>query len=279
MTIVQRFKTGLDYGLNSFGLLWKQPQLLVYLSAPILVGITLALIVYNLFFFSDTNTTLFVDGIMLQIWSTFGWTRHIGIFVTDTIGLFVTIFASTALMQHVDHIMRGEKTSVMHCINKVAPKWKQILFWSLIATIFFGLIHPLDKIVSSSTCTSCSRLAFFVSAVARITWSLLTAFVVVCVALENLTLRSTLMLAPTITKNIFFEYLGAICWIGLMIILGVTPLLLFKFSSPVRQTLACIIIALGSCILSTVYAIAQVTLYRAHKNSALWEKIMTFPPL
>jgi hypothetical protein len=279
MSFIQRFKSGLYYGLNSFGLVWKHPRLLVYLGAPIMLGIAIELIVYNLYFFSDASTAFFIEGIMLRIWATFGWTGHFGIFLTDTIRLFVTIFAAVALIDHTDYIMRGEHTTIAQVIKKTAPRWKQIFVWSLIATIFFVLIHPIDQIISTSVCASCFRLAFFVSAIARIAWSLLTAFVVVCIALEQLPLRRIMVLAPTITKKMFFEYFGAVCWIGLICILGITPFVLFRFNSQIGQTVGYTILTLGSCILSTVYVILQVTLYRVYKNSSLWEKIITFPPL
>lgn len=279
MAFIQRFKSGLHYGLNSFGLLWKKPLLLVYLSAPILLGITLELIIYNLFFFSDRNTALFVDGIMMHIWSTCGWIQHIGMFLTDTIRLFVTIFASAALMHHINHLMKGEPTTLKHCLRKTFAKTQQIFAWSLIATIFFVLIHPIDQIVTAKTCSSCFKLAFFVSAFARITWSLLTAFVVVIISLEHLPLRQIIKTAPDVTKKMILEYVGALCWIGLIVILGVTPLLLLHLTSPTGQTLAYTIITIGGCILSTVYAILLVTLYRDARNASLWDKIITFPPL
>lgn len=279
MTVVQRFKSGLNYGLNSFGILFKHPRLLLYLGAPILLGITFELIIYNLFFFSGANTSLFVDGITMHIWSTFGWARHIGIFVTSAIRLFTTIFATVALMNHVDALMQGQQSSFVQCIKKAGSLWKQIVAWSLIATTFFTLINPVDEIINTSHCASCYRLAFFVSASLRLAWSLLTAFVVSCIALENMPLSHNIMVAPRITKKIFFEFLGGLCWLGLIIILGTTPLLLFKLSSHAGQSVGYVIIALGSVALSTAYVILQVSLYRTAKNSSLWEKIITFPPL
>jgi hypothetical protein len=279
MTLIRRFKSGLNYGLNGFGLLWKQPILLVYLSIPVLLGVTIELILYNLFFFSASASNLFIDGIMMHIWANSGWIRLIGIFLTDTIRLFVTIFAAAALIHHVNHIMRGERATISHCLRKTLPKTKTIFLWALSATIFFVLIHPVDQIIMNGSCSSCHRLAFTISAIARIAWSLATAFVVVCITLESLPLRQIMRMAPLITKKMLLEYLGGLCWLGLVIILGMTPILLIHFTSPTAQTLMYIIMTMGSCILSTVYVILQVTLYRVAKNSAMWDKIMTFPPL
>ena len=266
MDFAKRFKAGLDVGLNSFGLLWQHKRLILYMGAPILLGIAFELIIYNLFSFSSSSPALFAQGIMMRIWGTFGWIRHLGIVLTQVIRLFVTIFAAVALTHHAAHILKGHNVSIRQTIAACTPKLRQIIIWSVIAVAFFFVIHQVDAIASGSVGTPFYLLAAFVGISSRIIWSLATLFVVTGIALEQLSLKHIIKTSPSITKKFFAEYLGAMFWIGLVGILAFTPFLLVRLQSPFTQTVVYIILAFAGCVLSTVHTILKTILYQSYKD-------------
>ncbi len=261
MNFVKQFQAGMTIGLKSFGLLWKHKKLIVYIGVPIIIGITLELIVYNLFFFTPTNSAIFMRGIMVNIWSTFGWTKHLGLLITQMIKFFVIIFAVAALTHHTSQLLHRRVTSIKKSINACLPKLKQIIVWAALSTFFFLIINQIDSIVTTSKELTLSLIATCIGITLRAMWSLSTLFVIPIIVLSTKPLIPSIKKSVSITKNLFSYYCGALTWLGIIGILSYTPFLLFKTQSVLAQTSVYALLALVRCILSTTHTIIKTKLY------------------
>ncbi len=266
MNFAKRFKSGLDIGLKSFGLLWKHKYLLIYLGAPVLIGITIELTVFNLFSFSPSSSAVFMRGLMVRIWSTFGWIKHIGLLVTQLVKLFVLVYAGVALTRHTSKIMKRSTTTIKKMILSCLPKIRSILLWASSSTIFFIFINQIDAIMNKAPGKTCFLMSAIVAISLRLTWSLATLFVVQIIALENISLLDAFKKSPDVTKTFFAQYLGAITWLCLVGILSFTPFLLLPLRGPLGLTVVYAILALIGCILSSTHNILKTNLYLEYKK-------------
>jgi len=265
MNIVERLKTGLNIGAESFGLLWRHKKLIIYLGAPILLGITFELIAYNLFFYSPLSSALFVRGLMTTLWSTFGWTQQAGLLLTNMIRIFVTVYASVMLAYHTSRILQGKPAGIKASFAACMPIYKKVLAWAAIATVAFFIIDKIDYLVGPSACAGCKCLGATASLLVRGFWALFTVFVIPALALETYPLKKIILNSPRVLFAVFFRYLGAIFWIGLVGLLAFTPFLLLFPKTPFFLTLVYIALAPISFTLSTVHTIVKTRLYVAYK--------------
>jgi len=265
MNLIQRFKHGLDVGLRSFGLLQEHKKLLFYLGTPIILGIIIELVALNLSPHFISSTGLFTQGIMVKFWETFGWTKHLGLFLTEMIKLFVIIFFSVSLTDHVIRIMKHETSSIKNSIHVAFSKLRLIALWALASTLFFVLVNQIDTIMNTTKETPSYILALIVSLISRITWSLATIFIIPIITLKTLSTVKTIRTSIDTTKKCLIEYLGAIAWIVLIWLLGFAPFLLFQFQGKLFQTVMYAALALLGCIISTTHSILKTDLYLKYK--------------
>jgi len=262
----KRFKLGLDVGLVSFGLLWKNKKLSIYIGTPILIGILIELITFNIFHFAPAGATIFLHGIMARIWESFGWSRYIGLLLTEFVKQSATIFASVALTYHVVKIIKRSKASIRRSIILSFAKIKPIVTWSAISTISFFFIHSFDRVTFASVGTPGYLSTILWSITIRVTWSLATLFVITRIALEEYPLKKIVIDSPTTTKKMFPEYLGAILWVALIGALAFLPFVLFQVKNQLVLTLSYVVITLIGITLSTVHTILKTILYRQYKG-------------
>lgn len=266
MDFIKRFKVGLNIGLQSFGLLQKHKKLIFYLGAPVILGITFELIVYNLFSYSPSSAAMFAKGIMVRFWESFGWTKHLGLFLTQLIKLFVIIFFSVALTNHIRQITKHRQDiTIKQSINFAFTKLRMIIIWALASTIFFVLFNQIDTFMNTAPGTPCYLLALIVNLFARTAWSISTIFLVPIITLQQLNLYKSIVHSIEVTKKCFVEYLGAIAWILIIALLGFAPFLLIQFEGQLFQTVMYALLALLGCVLSTAHSILKTDLYLKYK--------------
>jgi len=260
MESARRFQTGLTVGLKSFDLLWKHKKLIFYFGAPMLAGVIAKLFIHNFFFFSPSDTTLFVQGMVSRMWETYGWAKHIGVFLTKLILLLVVTFAAVALTHHTFAIIKKRKSGIRRSIKACIPKLDRIALWTVILTLVYFLIHHIDMFFLPMYH---NWMAAIVPIFARIVWWIPMLFVIPALALDEKPLSELIKKSPQITKKMFYEYLGAIFWIGLIGLLAFIPIWLFLMNkAPFIVVHALVQLIFYVC--ATVHAILKTILYQQY---------------
>jgi len=284
LNIFRRFKDGLYAASNSFMLLWKNKQLIVYLGLPITIYSIIEIMAYNVYF-KDSGIrflNLYQKTInnILEVLANFGWGHYLGIIL---IYLLIFTLANIALIYHTANILNYSQISIGKCIKLCYTKVKQAIIWAVIVLIpvilFYAFQNSIIEIETKylKVTYGIIILTFF------LTWSLITTFVIPVIALDNLNLWQSIKKSVHVITYVLIEYIGGIFWIGLISLISAIPfIILERYIKPTACISIILIfsytaIILFSCIISTTHTILK-TLLLKYYNTETGDQDIPMPP-
>jgi len=264
MKVFQKFKNGLDIGSNSFQLLWKNKKLIIYLGIPVFIKSIIDLITYNLYIDPTAlKIPLFQKKpvlMLIKMTESYSWGKYILLQSISFLCLILLLLGSILLTCHVSKIIQNSIISIKETVKACRTKIPRAILWAII--VFIPL---LLQNYSNNKAHYLVILAFSI-------WSILTAFVIQALSLDNTTIIQALKKSVLTVRSLFTQYIGAIFWIGLVTVLSITPFLILdkyiylKYNSQILSILSYSVATLVSCIIPTAYTIAKTLLYTRYKK-------------
>jgi len=268
MSKYDRFKQGISIADQSFSFILKNKRLLLYLVIPLLIAV-----------FSP-NKMLFAPLLLISI--------------------FIYFLAEVALTKHTQDVIEKKESSIKDNIAFGFSKYKTAIAWSLIAIIpvLIKLLHMTAKKVPDLSTTTMEgqkplnhflelsildnyktlvstdffifAMAFlFVLFIANLLFYLFTAFLPQVVTFEGVGILKGLKKAINTIKHIFFQYIGIIFWITVVLLVIGLPFSIITYvlkTFVTKYNIDKIIEFILYIFVSTSFVIAKAILYKQFKN-------------
>lgn len=227
MNFINRISNGWKISMNSFTILKKNKQLLIF---PILSGISMLLMI-----------GVFLGGILAAS----GW--NIELIKTDNkltnyaimfgfyfINYFVVVFFNMALIHCSKLFFDGEEATVSAGIKFSCSRIGVILSWSL----FAATVGTILKIIQENT----GSIGKIITGLIGIVWTITTFFVVPVIAYENLGAIAAFKRSALLMKEKWGESLGASFSLGLIqflviLITAIPVILIMIYINPIAGAL------------------------------------------
>ena len=262
---ITKFKNGLNIAYSSFGILWENKKLLIYLGIPILAGALVETLAYNLQVGACcVGVSLSQkDAIarILRIASSYNWLRYINIILLYFLYLAILTFENIALTYHTRKIKKQEPVSIRKTFAACFPKLKIALLWTSCILIPIVTFYILNTHIQKTS--SVFLQFFYASALFAVfaSWSLITAFVVQIIALENMEIIDAIRKSFYTIKQIFFEYLGALFWIALISALSAIPYIILAEYLHNIYLISIPLVLATYCFITSAYTVSKALLY------------------
>lgn len=264
MEIFRAFKDGLYIASNSFETLWKHKKLILYLGIPIVIKSILDLIIYNL---NVDPTGLKIPLlqkepilVLIHIAETYSWGRYILLQSINFIFLAILILENIVLTYHTNKISHDKTSGIRKSFIACYHKIPRAISWAIITFIPLLFHNPVKNNIGN-----------IIGIIIFLAWSILTTFVIQAITIDNMGIIKSVIRSILTITSLFIQYMGALFWIGLIIILSVTPFVIldtyvypiynFQFIVILSYTVATIL----SCVVPTTYTIAKTLLYQRYK--------------
>ncbi|MCA9770460.1 hypothetical protein KC460_03780 [Candidatus Dependentiae bacterium] len=268
---VKDFKKGLQHAADSISMIWQQKTLLLYLGVLAIASIFLLLVFYNALLFSVSSQHYpgilsNIANITERLISTPDWFRFLGKMAILFCTLFITTLFNVALVWHAKKILEKIPTTLLISIRASVAHYYMIGMWALISMAGIliqqkrtDLIESIEQLTTPLT---------LISILIAISWFLLTFFVMQVIVFEVHTNIFTIILrSGSLVRTLFFKVLGGQFWLGLIMILVITPPIVFANVYPrfVHFELGTMIVVLAlKSILSTAQALFKTILYQEY---------------
>ena len=228
MSVKKHFCNGLYMASNSFAMLWMHPGLLVYLGLAAIVYFIAQILAYNMpmIGFAGDEFTLFIglQGLQYSLIELTHWIYQ-GILVLITfVYVFIITFLHVCLIRHVLAILYedAERAQIKVVLKKSWSALGSIATWS----VLFTCISLLLRVIAISTYSNKTSFSLGLMTVIILVagWSLVTFFVLPIIAVHKVSIWRAIKTSFKMVKDIFFEIIGAECWMGLIAVLIFIPL-------------------------------------------------------
>lgn len=244
MNFFDRLSTGWTISMNSFSILKKNKQLIIF---PILSGISLVLM-----------TGVFLLGMLAVA----GW--HVEYFKTDNrllnyallfgfyfVNYFIVVFFNMALIHCSKLYFDGEEVTVSKGLQFSASRIGVILSWA----IFAATVGTILKIIQENTGT----IGKIITGLLGFVWGITTFFVVPVIAYENLGPVDAFKRSAELMKNKWGESLGATFSLGLVqvIVLLLAAIPVFLIAAYVNIFAGILIGVIAGVTIFAVFSAAQ----------------------
>ncbi|MFC1841893.1 hypothetical protein ACFLYA_02365 [Candidatus Dependentiae bacterium] len=265
MNTYAKFKSGVLTSMKSFGLLWNNKKLLVYLGIPICLGIFTEILAYNIKIISCSKILSFSlkENIIriLTLAQSYSWLLYVGVLSAYFLYLAILTFGNIALTHHSAIIYKKNKIGLRQNTFESLKKIKSVLIWTaciLVPIVSFYLINArIQKTDPILMKLFYSFITFFLFA----SWSLITSFVIQAIALDNTNIRNAIKKSIMVIKRKFFEYVGVISWLALVVLLSATPFIILEQYVQKMYYLSIPVILVAYCFISSAYTVSKTMLY------------------
>jgi hypothetical protein len=244
MNFFDRLSNGWTISMNSFSILKKNKQLIIF---PILSGISLVL-----------TAGVFILGILAVA----GWDvdyintnnrvlNYTLLFGFYFVNYFVVVFFNMALIHCSKLYFDGEEVTVSKGLQFSASRIGVIVSWAM----FAATVGTILKVIQENTGT----IGKIVTGLLGFVWGITTFFVVPVIAYENLGPVDAFKRSATLMKNKWGESLGATFSLGLvqMIVLLLTAIPVFLIAAYVNIFAGIFIGVLAGMAIFAVFSAAQ----------------------
>jgi len=271
--IFAKFKNGLNIAYSSFALLWENKKLLIYLGIPILAGALVEILAYNLqtsacclgVSFSQKDTIARI----LKSAGSYNWFRYLNVIVLYFLYLAALTFENMVLTYHTWKIKQQEPISIRRAFAACFPKLKMALIWATCILIPIVTFYVLNDHIQKAS--SVFLQLFYTTVLFSIfaSWSLVTAFVIQIITLENLGIVDAIKKSFSMIQRTFFEYLGALFWISLITGLCAIPFLILERYLHTIYLVSIPLVLITYCFITSAYTVSKTLLYVHDKSKHL----------
>jgi len=270
MNVLTKLNKGLSIASKSFSLLWKNKKLLIYLGFPILAGVLIEILAYNIHIdISSFGISLSHKNIItrtLKMTNSYNWMNYISIIFIYFIYLFIVTFENIALTNHTSIIAQKNKIRILQVLQKSLCKIKIAFVWSVFVLIPITTFYIINMYIQKIELPIFRILFTLTTFILFATWSIVTSFMIPIITFEKINIFKSIKQSTNIIKSIPFEYLGNIFWISLIALLSATPFILLEKQIKTTYIISIPAILLISCIISTAHTISKTLLYKKFKQ-------------
>jgi len=265
-----KFKNGINIAYSSFAMLWENKKLLIYLGIPILAGALVEILAYNLQASSCYLGVSFSQkeaiARILQVAGSYNWLHYLSVILLYFLYLAALTFESMALTYHTWKLKIREPIGIRKTFIACFSKLNVALIWTaciLVPIVTFYIINAyIQKTSSAFLQLFYTTILFAIFA----SWSLITAFVIPIITLENLDIVNAIKRSFSIIIDIFFEYLGAIFWIFLISILSAIPFIILERYLHNIYLISIPLVLTTYCFITSAYTSSKAFLYISVKK-------------
>jgi len=265
INIITKFKNGLNIAYSSFGILWEHKKLLIYLGIPILTGTLVEILAYNLqagaccvgVSLSQKDAIARI----LRTASSYNWLHYMNVIFLYFLYLAILTFENLALTYHTWKIKNQKPASIRTTFKACFPKLKKALLWTSCILIPIVTFYILNAYIQKTP--SVFLQFFYTSTLFTVfaSWSLITAFVIQIIALENEGIIDAMHKSLSTIKQTFFEYLGALFWIALISALSAIPFIILEKYLHNIYLISIPLVLITYCFITSAYTVSKTLLY------------------
>lgn len=272
-SITKKYWAGIYTASDSFALIWKRPELLVYLTST-----TLFYVIFDRL--CTGKPFLGFIGYMLTVIFTQPCATHTEqcihlLLPLSFLYFFIITAAQVALVRHTMALVSQEKEQmrIARVASHVKKALSHILVWAMLITfinyIFFNTAQYCSEYSSAMKISAITLWALAIP----LLWTWATFFVIPLIAISSTTILQTLKKSWQVARNQFFQILGTQSWILIASLIIFTPLLIL-YPLLCHKTGICficdlitIIIILCFYLILTAQTIVKTILYLNSINS------------
>lgn len=258
MTICKRFWIGVYLAASSFWLLWLHKKLLAYLSFAALTFFCIQVFLYNLpligFAGDEFSLLIVLQGMQYQI-TISRWFYQVAFVIASFVYFFMLTVLHLGLINHTLAIVHGNVSiGIRKALAAVLKHWRMILKWSL---LFVALYIGMHVIMISAAYFN-HPLAFVeigMLYILMLGWSLLTFFVLPIIIAENRGVCQAIRRSFQLISAVFFEIIGAQCWVFIICILAIVPMVMFFRAMGSQAGLSFLFVLMSWLIVAASYIV------------------------
>jgi len=277
--VYKKFRHGLNIATKSFNILSKNKKLLLYFGIPLLIFAIIETLVYNIqkCSISGCISPLLQDLpenisiILKKFGASSSWFKFTGIILVYLTHIATITIAKMAITFHTNKIQKYDHLNFKCASSLFFTKIKTGLIWTAC------LLLPIATFtIISSSCQKdmppfmhllYATVIFSISAA----WSLITAFVIQAITIEDLGIFLAVKRSIFTIRAIFFEYLGAMFWVALIGGISSLPFIFLDqfINRAAYNYITIAIILIIYCIITSAYEVSKTLLFNNFKQKNL----------
>lgn len=281
MGIVERFWIGIYLASNSFWLLWQHKKLLIYLSGTAIAYFFIQLFLYNvpLFGFAGDEFMMLItlQGLHYSL-EVAHWLYYVVLALATFGYICVLTFFHIGLIKHTLAILRGNvDVSMRSILMSCLLVWRAILGWSALLTVISLFAH-LVAVSSSYVHRWLSPFSIVLVLILLIVWSLITYLVTPVIAAEKVSVWQAIKRSALLVAIVLVEIIGAQCWILLITLLGIMPMVMIMHAISSQVGLSLLFVLMTWVVVCACYIVLSA---QAVIRALLYERCvqMTTSPI
>lgn len=274
-----KFKNGLDIASKSFNILLKNKKLLLYFGLPLIIFAIIETLTYNIqkCSISGCITPLLqdlpdnIEIILKKFGTSTSWLKFTSIIFVYLTHITTITIAKMAITFHTNNIQKNNNLDFNCALSLFKQKIKSGIMW----TTFILLPIATFTIISSYSQKDTTPFIhlFYTTIIFSISiaWSLVTAFVIQAITIEDLSIFMSIKKSILTIRAIFFEYLGAMFWVALIGGISSLPFIFLDqfINKATYNYITIIIILVIYCIITSAYEVSKTLLYNNFKQRNL----------
>ncbi|MFC1843145.1 hypothetical protein ACFLYU_05810 [Candidatus Dependentiae bacterium] len=265
MALFKRFQKGFETATKSFSILWEHKKLLIYLGIPIVLGVLVEILIYNIKLDPSSICTSFSqkDAIarILKLDTSYSWLRYMSVIFAYFIYLAIVTLANMSLTKHTYAICKKERIGLRKIVTWAISKIKLAIIWTFFMHIPIITFHMINSHILKSPSLLAKSFYALITLSIFVTWSIITLFVIQAIAIDNAGVKAAIKSSILSVKKIFSEYLGAMLWIVLTGTIFTIPFIVLERFVNAIYFFAIPMVLLIYCYISSTYTVSKTLLY------------------